>query len=280
MSKIKRVNAVKSDTGLAFDLQFSESRENQPESWRGVCMSNWSKLTNLSVFITAAVMVSSCGGAATTYTNAIGTVNSAGIGTTYISPTPTPSASTTSEYPAENFSFSITGQGGATPTYSTYANNGSYIDTDNLLQVTVTAGAAGELTFPSTSTTQYSAYTATYNCVTYTVSVYDSSGDLLQSQTTGTLAVTAGNEGCTSSSTSQTLDFSSVVISGTHSGVYVTVSVDQYDFYCQYWWSLYDAYGTASPWYADYSSFCPMREVYKTHTVNGSISVITNGAGG
>jgi hypothetical protein len=242
-------------------------------------MKKLNKMKSLPVFILAVMIASSCGGSATTFTNPI---NSGGTASTYVYPTvtPTPTTSTTSEYPAENFSFSITGQGGATPTYSTLSNNGSYITTDNLLEVTVTPAAAGELTFPSTSTTQYSAFTASYNCITYTVSVYNQAGGLLQSQTTGTLALTTGNSGCPSAPTSQTLNFSSTVVSGNAGPVYITVNADNYDFYCQYWYSLYDAYGSSSPWYADYSSFCPMRAVYKTHTVNGSLSVITNGSGG
>jgi hypothetical protein len=286
-----KLKSVKNDTGLAPGLQSYKLRETQagePEQERVMKKKQkFKKLKSLPVFILAVMTASSCGGSATTFTNPI---NSGGTASPYTYPTTTTptttSTSTTtttttnSQYPAENFSFSITGQGGATPTYSTYSNNGSYISTDNLLQVMVTPAAAGELTFPSTSTTQYSAFTASYNCITYTVSVYDSTGALLQSQTTGTLALTSGNSGCSSSPTSQTLDFSSVVVSGSHNGVYVTVSADNYDFYCQYWYSLYDAYGTASPWYADYSSFCPMRAVYKTHTVNGSLSVITNGSGG
>jgi hypothetical protein len=243
-------------------------------------MKKFKKITSLPVYILAVLTVSSCGGTATTFTNSI---SSAGTASTITYPTVTasPSPTSTGEYPAENFSFSITGQGGAIPTYSTYSDNGSYIATDNLLQVTVTPAAAGELTFPTTST-QYSAYTASYDCISYTVSVYDSSNALLQSQQTGTLALTSGNTSsvCSSAPTSIMLDFSSTVVSGTHNGIYVTVTADNYDFYCQYWYSLYDAYGTASPWYADYSSFCPMRAVYKTHTVNGSISVVTNGSGG
>jgi hypothetical protein len=232
----------------------------------------------LGLYIAMAFMASSCGAADTAYTSSINSTASTSASTVTVTASPSPS--TTSEYPAEDFSFSIPGQGGATPSYSTYSDNGSYIDTDNLLQVTITAGAAGELSFPTTSSTSYSAFTATYNCITYTVSVYDSSNALLQSQTTETLAVTSGNDGCSSAPTSQTLDFSSTVVSGTHGSLYVTVKADNYDFYCQYWYSLYDAYGYASPWYADYSSFCPMRAVYKTHTVNGSLSVVTNGSGG
>jgi hypothetical protein len=237
------------------------------------------KIKCLPVYILAVLTVSSCGGSATTFTNPISSGGTAST-ITYPIVAATPSPTSTGEYPAENFSFSVTGQGGATPSYSTYSDNGSYIDTDNLLQVTVTPAAAGELTFPSTSTTQYSAFTASYNCISYTVSVYDSTNALLQSQQTGTLALTTGNSGCPSAPTSQMLDFSSTVVSGNHNGIYVTVNADNYDFYCQYWYSLYDAYGTASPWYADYSSFCPMRAVYKTHTVNGSLSIATNGSGG
>jgi hypothetical protein len=268
---------------VALALQSYEMRENP--SWRTrtlgerVMKKKFTKSKSLPVFILAVLTASSCGGSATTFTNPI---SSSGTASTYVYPTVTPSTtpSTTSQYPAENFSFSITGQAGANPTYSTYSDNGSYFTTDNLLQVVVTPGAGGELTFPSTSTTQYSAFTASYNCITYTVSIYDSTNALLQSQTTGTLALTSGNSGCPSAPTSQTLDFSSVVVSGTHNGLYAVVKADNYDFYCQYWYSLYYAYGTASPWYADYSSFCPMRAVYATHTVTGSLSVITNGSGG
>jgi hypothetical protein len=275
---------VKNDTGLAPSLQSYEMRESQPRTGKErVMKKKFNIMNSLPVYILAVFAVSSCGGSATTFTNPItsgGTSSSGGTIYSYPTVTTSPSPTVTSAYPAENFSFSITGQGGATPSYSTYSDNGSYITTDNLLKVTVTPGSAGELAFPTTSSTQYSAFTATYNCITYTVSIYDSTNALLQSQTTQTLAVTAGDSGCPSAPTSQTLDFSSTVVSGIHNGVYAVVTADNYDFYCQYWYSLYYAYGTASPWYADYSSFCPMRAVYKTHTVTGSLSVITNGSGG
>ena len=242
---------------------------------------NFTKSKSLPVFILAVLTASSCGGSATTFTNPI---SSGGTASPYTYSTPVPTTTTTSvtnsQYPPQDFSFSITGQGGATPSYSTLSDNGTPFTTDNLLKVTVTPQAAGELTFPSTSATQYSAFTASYNCITYTVSIYDSTNALLQSQTTQTLALTAGNSGCSSAPTSQTLDFSSTVVSGRHNGLYAVVKANNYDFYCQYWYSLYYAYGTSSPWYADYSSFCPMRAVYQTHTVNGSLSVITNGSGG
>jgi putative hemolysin len=172
--------------------------------------------------------------------------------------------------------FSVTGQGGTSPTFSTDSNGGSYLTTNNFLQVTVAAGAGGNFTFPSTTTNQYSSFSDTYNCVSYTVSVYDKTNALLASRTTQTLAVTAGNSGCPGSPTSQTLDLSDVITSGNHDGLTLSVQANSYDFYCQYWYSLYYAFGTASPWYADYSSFCPMKQVYQTHTVNGSLGVVTN----
>jgi hypothetical protein len=275
--KFQHENKYKSDTEWPSACKVSSVRENQQNAGEEFFMRNWKKLNkSLPVYIAMMTVASACGGTAATYSNGIAGTTSTTSGITTVVASPSPTAS--SEYPAETFSFSVSGEGGTDPTYSTKSSNGTFISTDNLLQVTVNSGSAGELSL--TTGEGYSAYTATYNCITYTVSVYDQNNNLLQSQTTETLAVTAGNSGCSSAPTSQTLNFSSTVVSGTHGGVYVTVVADEYDFYCQYWWSLYYAYQEASPWYADYNSFCPMREVYKTHTVNGSISIVTNGSGG
>ena len=166
------------------------------------------------------------------------------------------------------YSFSVNGPGGITPSYTT--GSSTLIVTDNLLQVEVEAGAASEVAIPG-----YSAFTASYNCVSYTVTLYDQNGNALQSQQTGTLAVSPGTSGlCPSAQNSVTLDFSSAVSNGTHGGVSIGVVADQYDFYCQMWWSYY--YEGSTQFYDDYSYMCPMHGVYSNYTVTGTLLVQTN----
>jgi hypothetical protein len=262
-----------SRTQVAFGLHLKQLRESQQKAGEELSMKNWKRLRSLPVYLIIAGLASACGGAATSYSPVGGTGNNQ-IGGPI--PTPTETAPPVDEpYSAETFSFSVTGNNGTNPVYSTHTSGSAtdFFITDNLLRVKVTAGAASNLSLPS----GYSAYTGSYGCISYTVSVKDSSGNTLRTQTTNTLAVNSGAALCPSSSTSQTLDFSGVVSNGPHGGVYVTVQANSYDFYCQYWYSMYYAYGSASPWINSYNSFCPMRAVYQTHTATGSIEVQVNG---
>ena len=253
---------------MAPALQNHHSRENQQIAGEELFMKNWKKLRGLPVYTTVALIAlatSSCGGSAVTYgASAAGSSAS----TTAITAIPTASPSPDSGIAPLTYSFSVNGPGGVTPTYTT--GSATLINTDNLLQVEVEAGAAGESSVPGTN------FTGNYNCVSYTVSVYDQNGNLLQSQATGTLAVTPGTSGlCPSAQNSVTLNFSGVVSNGTHGGVSVGVVANQYDFYCQMWWAYY--YDGNEQFYDDYSYMCPMKGVFSAHTVTGTLKVQTNG---
>jgi hypothetical protein len=253
---------------MAPALQNTDLRETQQKAGEELFMKNWTRLQGLPVYITVAVIAlatSSCGGSAVTY-GATAAGSSSGI--TSIAAFPTASPSPDSGIAPLTFSFSVNGPGGAVPTYTT--GSATLISTDNLLQVEVDAGAAGEAAVPGTN------FTGNYNCVSYTVSVYGSNGNLLQSQATGTLAVTPGTSGlCPSALNSVTLNFSGVVSNGTHGGVSVGVVANQYDFYCQMWWAYY--YDGSEQFYNDYSYMCPMKGVFSAHTVTGTLKVQTNG---
>lgn len=256
---------------LAPALQNPQLRERaQRKAGEELFMKNWMTLRGLPVCITVgllAVAGSSCGGGAVSYgASAAGTSSTSTTPTTTTTTTSTTSDSSTAPY---NFSFSVTGAGGSNPTYTT---GSTLIDTDNLLQVQVTAGAASEAAVPGTS------FTADYNCVSYTVSVYDQNGNLLSSQATGTLSVNGPNYSglCPNAQTSVTLNFNDAVSNGTHGGVQIGVVADQYDFYCQLWWAYY--YDGNTQFYDDYSYMCPMKGVYSAHTVTGTLAVQTNGS--
>jgi hypothetical protein len=154
-------------------------------------------------------------------------------------------------------SFTLTGSGGTSPTYSFTVN------TDNILKVQVTPGAA-------TNVIPGSNFSATYECVSFNVTA------LGQTLSTGTLSVSGGNSICPGAPTSKTLDFSSRLTSG-HQAVTVTIQATGYDFYCQgcltYPW-LYNAYPYG---YYSCSMYCPLHTVYKNHGVTGSMSIQING---
>jgi len=254
---------------MAPALQNLHSRENQQNAGEELFMKNWTRLKSLPVYITVAAIAlatSSCGGSAVTYGQSAA---GASAPTTFATPTPTASTAADTGTAPLTFSFSVNGPGGVTPTYTT--GSATLINTDNLLQVEVEAGAAGEAAVPGTN------FTGNYNCVSYTVTVYDQNGNALQSQATGTLAVTPGTSGlCPSAQNSVTLNFSGVVSNGTHGGVSVGVVANQYDFYCQMWWSYY--YEGSEQFYSDYSYMCPMKGVFSAHTVTGTLLVQTNGS--
>ena len=171
--------------------------------------------------------------------------------------------------PAMTFSFSLTGKGGNAPIYTTPS-----FGTDNILRVRVTAGRADQLSLLPHSGYTYSNYTADYTCISYTVTVAG------QSIATKPLAVDGGGPMCPSASDSVVLDFSRRLGPG-HGSVQVVVSDAKYDHYCTLW-----AACQAQPWTTacnysfppqSYTMFCPLRTVYRTHTVTGSLDIQING---
>ncbi len=179
-----------------------------------------------------------------------------------VTPTPTPSATATPTPPfdsAYTFSFSVTGANGTAPTYTTGA-----INTDNILVVRINAGPAGQLSVPGF----YSNFTANYNCVSYNVTVGG------RTVTTQTLAPQGSNSSYTASNqcpgapSSQVINFSDRLSPG-HGNMFVQVSNARYDFYCELYFQ-----GMLS---GQYNMYCPLRTVYQTHTVTGSLDIQVNG---
>jgi len=245
-------------------------------------MTNWKHLNRLPVYILAAVILTSCG-TSTSFSGSGSTPIVANV-----TPTPTPSPSgTTSSSPALSYSgILVTGPGGTSPTYSAACEstnvtcaNPSYITTTNLLEVQVTPQAGGLLAAP---TGVYSGFSATYNCASYQVEVLDDQGDVLGSQQTGMLAVSASapcmdGSGNAITTTSQILNFSPTISQSSHGPLDVRISAVDYDFYCKLWYQEYDLYGYESPYYAYYTEWCPSKVVFKNHTIGVSMEVEING---
>jgi hypothetical protein len=184
-----------------------------------------------------------------------GSSNSSGSGTT------TPPAEE-SFLPARSESFTVTGSGGTSPTFTA-----SNVRTDSLLKVKVIAGAAGPVSIPSGTPGyggSYSNYQASYGCVRYTIEVAG------RSVTTNTLAVEGQNSLCPDAPTSQIIDFSDRAVGVTNTSVKVTAV--RYDYYCQL---VYMGY--ISPYY--YNTYCgsSLYSVYRTHSVTGTLEIQTNG---
>lgn len=166
--------------------------------------------------------------------------NSVSASASYTYNASSPSTGGGSNTPAYTFNFSNQG-----PTGTYTANN---IDTDNLLQVSVTLGQP--TTIPGTG------YTAEYSCAQFLVTVLGQSQTVFLSNT--------GSPGygyCNGAQVSQMVDFSSRLTSG-HGPVTVTIENVSYD-NCR----LYgDVYGVG----------CPMTSVYSTHILTGALSIVVN----
>lgn len=238
-------------------------------------MNNWKNATRLPVYIGIAAILSACGASSSTSfgTALSGVSSNTSGGGTIITPTPTPSPTTSSTLsPALSFAnFAMSGPGGKNPTYST----GDTIATDDTLKVQVQA-MPGTALLESPSG-QYSGFSANYHCISYQVSVYDSTGAMIGSQTTQLLAADTQNSICTGNPNTQILDFSGSVANGSHGLLNVEVQPLAYDWYCQLWYEQYDIYGVYSPYYQYYSYWCPSKAVYANHQVNASIQVEVDG---
>ena len=257
-------------------------------------MKNWKRLKALPVYIAMASIVSGCGAATTAFQNSAGTgANSNGSSNPFLNPIPVPSPTqSTSLSSALNYEIGntgisgtagsckdcLTGQGGNYPVYSTQVSSGSYISTDNLLQVKVSVQSGGLLSATGAAAgTQYSGFSATYDCASFQVDVLDQNGNSYGSQQTGMLAV-PGSQGCFSEynggASSETLDFSGNLSQGPHGGLDVRVTALNYDFYCKLLYTYLGALATESEYY---SFWCPNKIVYKNHSVSAQLQVEVNG---
>ncbi len=164
--------------------------------------------------------------------------------------------------------FTISGSGGTTPSFQ-YT-----VTTDSILKVKITAGRSDRLSLSLGS--GYSNFNAVYGCVTYTVTAAG------QNFVTQPLSPednpTSTAPGCQGAPHSQTFDFSDHLGRG-RSTVTVTVDQPRYDFYCQWWTNCQGSYNP-SCYYSfppsSYSAYCPLRSVYRNHSITGKMEIQVN----
>jgi hypothetical protein len=222
---------------------------------------------NFIALVVVAASLTGCGGRSTVE-SAIGPSNTT-PNTPYPPYTPTTgsgsgsggsgSSSGTEWDSAIKLSFSLNGVNSGNETYTT-----APITTDNLLKVRVSALPGGNNVIPGQST----GYQANYYCAAFTVQTLGMAVD--------TNALSAyGNSvpGICDKGQSQVIDFSSRLSPG-HGDIVLTVTRPRYDWYCMLWFDPY----YRSLMGGTYAMFCPLRNVYQYHTIQGSIEVLTNGA--
>lgn len=156
------------------------------------------------------------------------------------------------------------------------------IDADNKLRVKIDAGSAGTIVFPGSN------FSGTYGCLAFNVRLLAYNGTAyVESKTVATkiMAVNGGSQNCPGAPASDIIDFSDRLGPG-HDNYKIKVDSAKYDFYCQHYdycswnyWALGGAYGSCS-WiqYASRSNYCPVKTVYSTHTVSGTLEVEINGS--
>ena len=86
----------------------------------------------------------------------------------------------------------------------------------------------------------------------------------------------SGNtQNCPGATTEHVVDFSHRL--NGPSPVQIKIDYAAYDFYCNYFWYIY--YSGYDPYYyvGTYADNCPVRRVYKTHQVGGSVAIQVNG---
>ena len=164
--------------------------------------------------------------------------------------------------PAYTYDFNMTGEGGSAPTFTSPA-----VDTDNLLIVRVSAKPAGQI-----ASTTYSNFSGSYVCVQYEVTA------LGKTLSTGVLStVLGGGPNCPGAPTYADLNFSDRLGAG-HNSVNIQVTKIYYDFYCSWAkWVNSSPYTVYQYGYQNESFYCPVKTVYKTHTVNGKLQIKVNG---
>jgi hypothetical protein len=218
-------------------------------------------------------------------------------GTTGGSTSTTGGSSTTTGgfLPAVSFSFDQLSGTGSTRSSITFPDpndpNVTPLQTDDIFKVKVTAGPGQQLSLPSGS--GYSNFVANYGCVEYQVKVFG------VTKSTGTLSVSdnpppAGAGSSESGGVcmgpngqaiwaphSKVLDFSPQMTPG-HGAPDVTVYNPRYDFYCIYWYSMYNYYasiGMLQYWANNWSTQCPLKNVFNAHNVSGTLEIQLNGTG-
>lgn len=203
--------------------------------------------------------------------------------------------------PSYSFSFTdLTGTGGSDPVYET-----GTVQTDSLLKVKITAGAAGSVTTPG-----YEEFSAGYGCVSYEIDLISivGSNEYKNGETVKTkvLKVPGGdNSLCPNAQESEVIDLSRRL--GSQDGLRIRVKAPRNDYFCQAWWTYYQqcayyyypnyaaAKACADYEVGTYESACPatsftgspvpatsvsqLKAANKLHTATGDVEIQVNGAG-
>ena len=167
--------------------------------------------------------------------------------------------------PGMSFSFNLTGPEGKKPKHTT-----GKIQTDSILKVRISAYSA------NLSQQGLTAFPVGVGCFRFKVSLgrIDEKGTFKAS---GAGAVTqilsapgVSNSTCPGAPPEEVIDFSNQ-LSGPLDYA-IRISEAAYDFYCHLWWTM--GPGVMGP----YNNNCPVRPVYKNHSVNGMLKVEINGS--
>ena len=166
-------------------------------------------------------------------------------------------------------SFSITGATGSNPSYTS-----DELQTDSILKVRIAAGNAGPLQVP------YQSYNLSFGCVRYQINLYAKvNGNWVKNGATLTsdvLAAQGGNNwNCQGKPGEQVWDLSSRVSGSAKVKVEVTGAAN--DFYCNYWWWIYNMGYDPYYYVGTYAMNCPVKPNYKTHSATGTLVIGTNG---
>jgi hypothetical protein len=177
------------------------------------------------------------------------------------------------DYAAYPYSFTTYGSAPTTVT--------SELQTDTKLVVKINSETSGVISAPGVS----SNFSAEYGCAQFQVTLQMKVNGVWQnrgSKVTSPLNV-AGTAGCDGGVASQTIDFSAYMTPG-HANVRIQVTSLKTDFYCilykkcladymTYWSNT--CYWARQPNASLYA--CPLKTIYSTHNVNGSLEVQING---
>ncbi len=213
----------------------------------------------LASAILLSALMTACGGSASRSTQTT-SASPSSTGSTSATPAPTPSYGTTVQsqtagsdtnfLPSISLDFS---------TYGLDTFQSQPILTDNQLKVRVSALPAGKA--------MGSNNTANYNCIVYEVSLKNSNGVTLKTETVALSVDGKGNQLCPSAPKEKIVDFSAYMTAG-HSAMTVTAKGTLYDYYAQfgYYWlfAIYDQVVNGQR---------------AAHNVKGNLSVQVNGSG-
>jgi hypothetical protein len=156
------------------------------------------------------------------------------------------------------------------------------LKTDTKFIVKINAEASGVISIPGGESSNFS---AEYHCAQFKVTLQSKVGGVwkdLGSKVTNNLNV-AGTSGCDGGVASQTIDFSAYMSPG-HGDMRIQVTSLKTDFYCILYkkcmadWQTYYSYACYWARQPNASLYaCPLKTIYESHNVNGSVEVQVNG---